>query len=80
MKIALDAKLLWDLVKGAIPEPDRRTRPKDNRVWWIDNNHAKMWININLEEDQQHHCSDDEKYAYNLWKTLHNVPRDGQSG
>ena len=73
MRISLDAKLLWDLVKGTIPEPDVRIRPNDHRAWWIDNNHAKMWINNNLEEDQQTHCSEEERYAHNIWMTLYKV-------
>ena len=73
MRISLDAKLLWDLVKGTIPEPDVRIRPNDHRAWWIDNNHAKMWINNNLEDDQKTHCSEEERYAHNIWMTLYKV-------
>lgn len=42
MEVILDAKELWRNFGSTEPIPDIRTRPKDNKVRWVDNKQVRM--------------------------------------
>lgn len=55
VELYLSAKLLFVIVDGSIPSPDKITWPNDYEAWKFDDKEAKTWIYANCEQTQKVH-------------------------
>lgn len=72
MQLLLAAKRLWRLVSGLIKMPDPKTRPVDHEAWNLDDDQAKAWIYVNLEDSQHNHIRGSQT-SHEMWEALRKV-------
>ena len=72
MQLLLAAKKLWRLVKGTEKKPDPITRPNDHEAWVTDDDQAKAWIYVNLEDAQHNHIRG-QATSHDMWEALRKV-------